>query len=381
MNKIKLIFCFVLICIFSNLTIAQNIFSGEPIQVVGAYNGYVTTPYNSDYRTATYRRVTTSTGNPIDGRGQWKTTVNVQTLGGDVTPINMAGGSGNGFLFISGPTANRFQNKWVFSGVGQGTVDGINGISAFNSGNDMGLNMSAAGHYTFVFNDCGYTQTNARYYIGRTTNAPVTVTRSSQSVGATDATINISTNATPSTEEKIYVRYTTGTDFSGTGTSTVVQATGSGTSYTATFPIMLGQNYRYFVFSSTLTLAQLSLPEEAKFSLLGSVTETDKNLSVLNYDDNSGANYTILAPTAAQISVSGKVTNAFGRGISRARVSVTNQQGETKFVTTNQFGTYNIEDLSAGETYIFEASRKGFIFSPQVLTVNENLDGLNFVAQ
>ncbi|MBX9783470.1 MAG: hypothetical protein K2X48_09275, partial [Chitinophagaceae bacterium] len=142
---------------------AQNIFSGEPVQVVGAFNGYATTPYNSDYRTTAYRRVSVTAGNPADGRGQWATTINVQSSGGDVPPINMPGGASNGFLFISGPAVDRFQNKWVFSGIGQGAIDAINNISAFNSGNDMGLNMSTTGYYTFVFSDAGYTQTNARY--------------------------------------------------------------------------------------------------------------------------------------------------------------------------------------------------------------------------
>lgn len=380
MKEIRLLFCLMLICLFWNSAIAQNIFSGEPVQVVGAFNGYATTPYNSDYRTTIYRRVTTASGTPTDGRGQWGTTINVQNAGGNVTPINMSGGGGNGFLFISGPAANRFQNKWVFSGVGQGTVDGINAISCFNCGNDMGLNMSTNGYYTFIFNDCGYTQTNAQYYIAYTSNAPVTVNRTSQLVGATTATINISTNSTPSAEEKIYVRYTTGTDFSGTGNSSVVQASGSGTSYSAVIPVTTGQNYKYFVFTSTRTLAQLSFAKPTKISLFApSATEVDKNLSVLNFDDNAGANYSLLVPLASQVSVSGKVTNVYGRGISRARVSITNQQGEKSFVYTNQFGSFNFEQLNAGETYIFEAQRKGFSFNPQVLTLNENLDGLNFI--
>ena len=39
---------------------AQNVFSGEPVQWVGRPNGYSTTPYNSDYRTTVYRKVSTT---------------------------------------------------------------------------------------------------------------------------------------------------------------------------------------------------------------------------------------------------------------------------------------------------------------------------------
>jgi hypothetical protein len=261
---------------------AQNIFSGERVQVVGAFNGYVTTPYGTDYRTTTYRRLSITSGTPTDGRGQWATTINIQNIGGDAPPINMPGGASNGFLFISGPAANRFLNKWVFNGIGQGTVDGLNNISAFNSGNDMGLNMSTTGHYTFVFNDCGYTAANGRYYVGYTSAAPVATTRSSEIINPDgSATISITTGATPSAQENVFVRYTLGADFSGTGTSSIVQASGSGTAYSATIPAQAGGAVvRYYVFTSTRSLAQLTAN-----------TEAERSLAVLRYDDNSGANF------------------------------------------------------------------------------------------
>jgi hypothetical protein len=366
------------VCLFSQLsTSAQNIFSGEPVQVVGSFNGYATNPYGTDYRTAAFRRVTITSGNPTDGRGQWMTTMNLQNSGGDAVPVNMLGGGGNGFLFISGPSANRFQNKWVFSGVGQANVDAVTSISAFNSGNDMGLNMSTAGYYTFVFNDCGYTQTNATYYVGYTTGFPVNVSRAGQTVSSTSATVNISTSAIPSPEEKIYVRYTTGADFSGSGESTTVPATGSGTSYTATFP--LSSVTKYFIFTSTLPLSAFNQTDINVES--PAATELEKHIGILRYDDNAGSAYTALVPTAAQSIISGRVVNSNGRGLSRVRIAVTNQQGETRFTTSNQFGYYRIDDLNTGEIYIFEPKSKSYRFNSQVLTITENLDNLNFVAQ
>jgi hypothetical protein len=371
-----------LACIIGQFSIkAQNIFSGEPVQVVGAFNGYATTPYNADYRTTTYRRVTTAAGNPTDGRGQWTTTINIQFAGGDITPINMPGGGGNGFLFISGPSANRFQNKWVFSGIGQGTVDGLNTISCFNCGNDMGLNMSTLGYYTFIFNDCGYTQTNSRYYVAYTSAPPVSVTRTSQTVNpGGSVTVNISTSATPSPEEKIYVRYTTGADFSGTGTSATLQATGVGTSYSATIPAQTpGLTIRYYVFTSTRTLAELSFAGFDAFA--PTATEAEKNISVLRYDDNGGANYTQLAPTAAAVSVAGRIVNNAGRGISKASVVAIDNQGQTRTAFSNSFGYFRINELNAGETYTFQVRHKTYTFAPRVLTLYENIDELTFIAR
>ncbi len=278
-------FTLLLSLLASYFSFSQNIFSGEPVQVVGSFNGYATTPYNSDYRTTAYRRITTTTGTPTDGRGQWKTTINVQTSGGDVTPVNMAGGGGNGFLFISGPSGNRFQNKWVFSGVGQAALDAINTTNTvFNAGNDMGLNMSTVGSYTFVFNDAGYTATNASYYVAYTIRNPVTVTRTSDVANLNGSiTVNIAINQLISPQENIYVRSVIGigNDFSGATSTAIVQATGSGLSYAATIaPPPSNSVVKYYVFSSTKTLAQLSADPEF-----------DRSLSAISVDDNAGANY------------------------------------------------------------------------------------------
>ena len=96
----KLFSAFITFVLFSSSVYGQNIYFGEPVQVVGSFNGYNVNPYNSDYRTTTFRRVSTSSSFPTDGRGQWATTINVQNSGGNVTPVNMTGGGGNGFLFI-----------------------------------------------------------------------------------------------------------------------------------------------------------------------------------------------------------------------------------------------------------------------------------------
>jgi Secretion system C-terminal sorting domain len=267
----------------ANKSNAQAIFSGEPVQIVGSFNGYATTPYNSDYRTTSYRKITTNNTNPTDGRGQWVGKINVQNSGGDATPTNMSGGGGNGFLFISGPSSNRFQNKWVFGGVMQGNLNAVNTLSDYNSGQDIGLNMSTVGFYSFVLNDVGYTNTNSKFYVGYTSAMPVDITHNNNTVnGNGTASIFINTSAAISPEEKIYVRYTLGGDFASTGTSFMVQATGAGTSYMATIPAQpSGTSVIYYVFSSTETLAQLNAN-----------TELERSLAVLKLDDNNKVNYT-----------------------------------------------------------------------------------------
>jgi hypothetical protein len=87
-----------------------------------------------------------------------------------------------------------------------------------------------------------------------------------------------------------------------------------------------------------------------------------------------------VAPTAATVSVSGRVT-ARGRGISNAVVHLTSQNGEIQTARTNRLGYYTVTELAAGETYIFNVFSKRYQFNPQVVNLTEDLDELNFTAQ
>jgi hypothetical protein len=283
-------FLYLFIVMISIDAAAQNIFSGEPVQWVGKPNGYATEPYNADYRTLVYRKVSTTTANPSDGRGQWTTTINVQTSGGNIAPDNMPGGSSAGWLLISGPSGSRFANKWNFNGIGQATTNSINNITLQGAGEDMGLDMSAAGYYTFVMRDAGYE--NSEVYIGYTSAAPVTVSSAGTAFLAGQPVVSITTGAAPSVGENIYVRYRTAVNDFTTGTA-VAQATGSGTAWSAALPAQAcGTTIYYYIFSSTLTLAEID-----------GASESDRSLAVLRYDDNGRANYTLVVDSASTSAV------------------------------------------------------------------------------
>jgi hypothetical protein len=91
--------------------------------------------------------------------------------------------------------------------------------------------------------------------------------------------------------------------------------------------------------------------------------------------------FTVLAPTAASVSVSGRVTDTMGLPIARASIRLTDSQGAARSALTNPFGYFKIPGVAAGETYIVEVSHKNFIFAtPQVVTVDDEISDLNFVA-
>ena len=97
--------------------------------------------------------------------------------------------------------------------------------------------------------------------------------------------------------------------------------------------------------------------------------------------DINNTNFAITAaPTAAGVSVSGRILSANGRGISNALVTVTDQSGAARTTRTNAFGFYRFSDVDAGQTYIFNVSHKRYRFSTRVTSITEDVSGFDFTA-
>ena len=371
-NVLKKAYCFLVLFLALTLqSVAQNVNAGDGVNFVGSINGY-SQPINgaNDYRVLKYRKVSTTTTNPSDGRGQWSTTVNAQSSGGNVPPTNMTGGGGNGFLFTSGGGAGNpgnFGNKWVFGGVGQGALNAINGVG-WQSSTDMGLNMSAAGRYTFVFKDAGYT--GSSFYVGYTTNDPVTVTHNpgtQQSVASAIGTISATLGAVPSSQENFYVRYrTVNNDFA--STANIVQATVVGTTMTASIPAQPASTIYYYIFSSTRTLAQLQGGPAG-----------DIALAALRFADNTGINYSyvVVAAPAQPDAIAG---NAVVCANSLQTYSVTNDPAATSYTWTLPSGwsgtsatnSINVTAGTAGGTISVIASNSSGSSPASTLSVSIN---------
>jgi hypothetical protein len=70
-----------------------------------------------------------------------------------------------------------------------------------------------------------------------------------------------------------------------------------------------------------------------------------------------------------------------GQPIARARITLTDAEGNSRSALTNQFGSYRFENVQAGQIYIFSITSKKHNFSPQAVTVSEALSELDFVAK
>ena len=95
--------------------------------------------------------------------------------------------------------------------------------------------------------------------------------------------------------------------------------------------------------------------------------------------DINNANFAITAPTAATVSISGRVVSTSGRGVSNALVALTDRSGAVRTTKTTSFGYYRFDNVEAGGTYIFNVSHKRYQSSTRVSSVVENLDEFNFV--
>lgn len=88
-----------------------------------------------------------------------------------------------------------------------------------------------------------------------------------------------------------------------------------------------------------------------------------------------------VAPTAANVSVEGRVSTQNGRGISNITVTLIDSTGRTHTARTSAFGFYRFDGVSIGAAVI-SVSAKRFTFAnpAQMINVIDNLSGVDFTA-
>ncbi len=88
----------------------------------------------------------------------------------------------------------------------------------------------------------------------------------------------------------------------------------------------------------------------------------------------------LLAPSAANVSISGKVFTPQGAGLTNAFVILTDQDGNSRTARTTSFGYFRFDEVEAGQIYIISVNSKRYQFTPQVLTINEDITELILTA-
>ncbi len=83
-------------------------------------------------------------------------------------------------------------------------------------------------------------------------------------------------------------------------------------------------------------------------------------------------------PTAASVVIGGQVLTERGNGLSRANVTLIEANGTRHDATTGSFGRYEFSGIEAGQTVVISVNSKRYRYTPQVVTLEDNLAGMDF---
>lgn len=101
----------------------------------------------------------------------------------------------------------------------------------------------------------------------------------------------------------------------------------------------------------------------------------------VTYNGNNDVFVTKLAPpppTAAQVSIGGRVFDDNGFGVRNATVTLVQADGTTLTTQTSSFGYYTFEGVEAGQTAVIAVRSRTRRYAPVMITVSEDLTGVNF---
>lgn len=91
-------------------------------------------------------------------------------------------------------------------------------------------------------------------------------------------------------------------------------------------------------------------------------------------------NQRILAPTAASVTIGGRVSTLDGRPLNQAVVTMTDDGGAVRYARTNAFGYYRFVEVAAGGNLVVAVKAKNHEFAAQVVNALQDTTDLNFVA-
>jgi len=88
-----------------------------------------------------------------------------------------------------------------------------------------------------------------------------------------------------------------------------------------------------------------------------------------------------LMPTAADVTVSGRVMTASGQGVRNVLLTLTDQHGLVKQARSGSFGYYSFDEVRVGEMYVLTATAKRYRFAPLAITVVDHLADVDLIGE
>jgi VCBS repeat-containing protein len=102
--------------------------------------------------------------------------------------------------------------------------------------------------------------------------------------------------------------------------------------------------------------------------------------NISSFNGNWTASDSPSITTAAEVDVSGRVTTAEGIALRNVRVTLDNGTGHPITAVTNAFGYYHFDAVRSGSTFILGAAARGYTFTPRVVSVTDQITGLDITA-
>ncbi len=251
---------FTVLLLFNTKTKAQ-IYAPEGLNMPGSWNSWTNPPTNLAFA-----------GNTQTSGGRVGIISNLSTQPYQTifsTPTDVAAGAYE-FAFSSGPSTNYWANKWTN---GTFTMNSLENLT-FNSSVNNTTTLNNNKYYVMNWENSGYVDSRAIFM--ELSAQPVSftnITRTPQLVQTGETvTVTATLSGSKSTEEKIYLRYTT----NAWANSTLVAFNVSGTTATADIPAQSsGAIVEYYAFSTVI-----------------SSPAADFDLYTIHFINNNGDNYT-----------------------------------------------------------------------------------------
>ncbi len=89
----------------------------------------------------------------------------------------------------------------------------------------------------------------------------------------------------------------------------------------------------------------------------------------------------LLPVTSAGVSVSGRLLTNSGRAVSRGTVSLSDGMGNIRRIQTNTLGYFRFDDVAVGETYVLNATARGYTFHARTLNVMDQISDVEIVSE
>ena len=105
-------------------------------------------------------------------------------------------------------------------------------------------------------------------------------------------------------------------------------------------------------------------------------------VTITDAQNNTSEFFPPFGPTAAGVSVSGRVLISETQGIGNARLTLVSGDGQTQVAITNGFGYFRFNNVVVGRTYVLTVSHKNYAFSnpTRMISVSDELTDIDFTA-